>query len=356
MADPYFEIDSTSISTSATSLKVDHIAEKTAAHGVALDDGGILAKDTTISADHITEISGGHGVDIDGITLKDNLSTSGITPIDGWIVAGTFTYASAVTITVASGAASIYKKGDKIKLVQARSQAYTNDPAAGSNIELNMTDTSGFNVGNKVLVSSSAGSEVARVTVVHTNTHITVDTLALNHTTTNPLVYIGTTTAGTKYFYITAVADTTLTINGGADYTLENAAITSPYYSHIENPIGLPGWFNVAVTWNVASYDNGSGGQPTTSEFRFRITGNMVTAHYRGNGTKAGAGIYLQSTSTGLPTMVNSTSFTSSGVVFSLDAIYQTGSWIDNASAFFPASIADNQVITHFTFTINYEI
>lgn len=167
---------------------------------------------------------------------------------DGWESANSFLYASSSTITVASGALSIYSIGDKIKLTQARSQAYTNDPAAGSNIELNMTDTSGFNVGNKVLVSSSAGQEIATITVVHVNTHITVDTLALNHTTVSPMVYIGTTTVGTKYFYISAVADTVITITGGADYTLENAAISSPYYSHAGSPIGFPGGFGYFPT------------------------------------------------------------------------------------------------------------
>jgi hypothetical protein len=66
------------------------------------------------------------------------------------------------------------------------SRKFTNDPAAGSNIELAMPLTSGFVVGNQVLVSSSAGSEYATITVVHTDTHITVNTLALNHTTTTP--------------------------------------------------------------------------------------------------------------------------------------------------------------------------
>src|SRR4030042_1972409 len=70
------------------------------------------------------------------------------------------------------------------------SNAYTNDPAAGSNIELNMTDTSGFAVGMLVQVSSSAGVETATITVVDTNVHITVNTLALNHTTTNPIVRV----------------------------------------------------------------------------------------------------------------------------------------------------------------------
>jgi hypothetical protein len=45
-------------------------------------------------------------------------------PNNGWTPAGTFTYASAVTITVASGAALIYTVGDKIKLTDAAATKY----------------------------------------------------------------------------------------------------------------------------------------------------------------------------------------------------------------------------------------
>ena len=75
-----------------------------------------------------------------------------------------------------------------VDAVSYLSRLYTNDPASGDNIELDMADTSIFTVSDTVIVSSSAGSEQALITVVHTDTHITVDTLALNHTTTNPLV------------------------------------------------------------------------------------------------------------------------------------------------------------------------
>ena len=48
----------------------------------------------------------------------------------------------------------------------------------------------------------------------------------------------------TKYFIITKVAysapDTTITIFGGTDYVLANAAITSPYYSREKAPYGFP--------------------------------------------------------------------------------------------------------------------
>jgi hypothetical protein len=43
-----------------------------------------------------------------------------------------------------------------------------------------------------------------------------------------------------KYFIITAVADTTLTVYGGTDYTLANATITAPFYSMVRSPQGFP--------------------------------------------------------------------------------------------------------------------
>lgn len=48
MSDPYFEIDGTSISTSATSLKIDTIAEKTSTAGVTIDS--LLIKDGKAAA------------------------------------------------------------------------------------------------------------------------------------------------------------------------------------------------------------------------------------------------------------------------------------------------------------------
>lgn len=43
-----------------------------------------------------------------------------------------------------------------------------------------------------------------------------------------------------KYFIITAVADTVLTVYGGTDYTLANAAISSIYVSLMKAPLGFP--------------------------------------------------------------------------------------------------------------------
>lgn len=47
-------------------------------------------------------------------------------------------------------------------------------------------------------------------------------------------------TGGTKYFIVTKVAATALTIYGGTDYTLNNETISSPYYSIQKAPFGFP--------------------------------------------------------------------------------------------------------------------
>ncbi len=54
-----------------------------------------------------------------------------------------------------------------------------------------------------------------------------------------------------KYFYITAVSygapNTTITVAAGTDYSLANAAITSPFYSNADQPFGFPTVFNTSV-------------------------------------------------------------------------------------------------------------
>lgn len=60
----------------------------------------------------------------------------------------------------------------------------------------------------------------------------------------SPGMRIKLTQTTVKYFIITAVSygapNTTVTIYGGTDYTLANAAITLPYYSAAKAPFGFP--------------------------------------------------------------------------------------------------------------------
>lgn len=167
-------------------------------------------------------------------------------------------------------------------------RAYTNDPAAGNNIELNMASTAGFAVGDLVEVSSSAGRENATVTVVHVDTHLTVNTLALNHTTTSPMVKqviqntfivdtsvdlsasigvghkIKITDTTVKYFFVHAIATTRLTLYGGTDYSIvKTTALASPYYSMVKAPFEFP-LDPIKWTWEVA--DTGSRSQASPAQ------------------------------------------------------------------------------------------
>lgn len=77
-----------------------------------------------------------------------------------------------------------------------------------------------------------------------------------------------------KYFYVISTAfstDTTVTITGGSDYSLANAAITSPYYSYQSCPQGFPQWLNYTETWT------GFSSAPSGGVCRFKISGRLAT-------------------------------------------------------------------------------
>lgn len=155
------------------------------------------------------------------------------------------------------------------------SRAYTNDPAAGSNVALNMADTSGFSKGDVVLVSSDAGVELTVLTAISTNVSITALYLALNHTTVNRLVRLikpnavvsvnadmtGKISVGTrikltqdgitKYFLVHAVGNysggnTLITLYTGPNIDnnynnyLSSNPITNVYYSQRKAPTDFP--------------------------------------------------------------------------------------------------------------------
>jgi hypothetical protein len=208
------------------------------------------------------------------------------TKTTGWTdVSDTWTYVSANTITVPSGAASIYQIGDRIRFKQG---------------------------------------------------------------------------GGYKYFVLIAVADTTLTILVNTDYTVANAAITDIYFSHQSNPIGYPGWFALAApTFDVATYDNAGGAQPTTSQHRASIDGRTFKAHYRGSGTKAGTSNNIQfSRSCYSVIPANFTDQTTIGHCYQesgnqMATINTVGV---NNYIIFSVNVADNAAIGNLSWFINYEI
>ncbi|HSW90179.1 MAG TPA: hypothetical protein VLH19_04890 [Patescibacteria group bacterium] len=51
---------------------------------------------------------------------------------------------------------------------------------------------------------------------------------------------ISQSTGGTKYFIVVAITNSTITIYGGTDYTLNNETISSPVFSSAKAPLGFP--------------------------------------------------------------------------------------------------------------------
>lgn len=87
----------------------------------------------------------------------------------------------------------------------------------------------------------------------------------------------------TKYFVVSADptydgTKTTVTISGGTDYTLANAAIAGNFHSYVTNPQGFPGWFN---------FDGGVTGFSSTTSlvFRFTLAGRTCFIYALAQGT-----------------------------------------------------------------------
>jgi len=85
-------------------------------------------------------------------------------------------------------------------------------------------------------------------------------------------VKIKLTQTTAKYFYVVSSSygapNTTVTVTGGSDYTLANAAITNPYYSRAATPSGFPQWFGYTPTYSGFSAN-------PTSVARFCIVGRV---------------------------------------------------------------------------------
>ena len=93
-----------------------------------------------------------------------------------------------------------------------------------------------------------------------------------------------------KYFYVIGTSysapNTTITITGGSDYSLANAAITDNYYSYVSSPQGFPDWFNYTPTLGATGSMTFT--STTIQLARFKIIGSMVTAAVAAIGTTGG--------------------------------------------------------------------
>lgn len=83
---------------------------------------------------------------------------------------------------------------------------------------------------------------------------------------------------GYKYFYVVSVTysspNSTITLTGGSDHSLANAAITENGYSKAETPQGFPGSFNYVTTIGAVAPMNIVSATGTSATFR--MTGKTV--------------------------------------------------------------------------------
>lgn len=119
-----------------------------------------------------------------------------------------------------------------------------------------------------------------------------------------------------KYFYIVGVADTVLTITGGSDYTLANAAISAISYTNTPGTaIGFPVWFTYPCTITFTAGTSPSGA--VTEKSIFSMNGTAVTVNVtRASYASAGATV----TQASVPLPVNADQFqTGVGYIQSAD-------------------------------------
>ena len=98
-----------------------------------------------------------------------------------------------------------------------------------------------------------------------------------------------------KYFYVMGITygapNTTITIYAGNDYTLANAAVTSPYYSKYTTPNGFPSRFNITSTITGFSSTN-------DNICSFTLNGKMIFVNYEINGTSNATSFFITLPST----------------------------------------------------------
>lgn len=147
------------------------------------------------------------------------------------------------------------------------------------------------------------------------------------------------TNSGTKYFYITAVSSTVLTLNGGSDYSLANAAITLPFFSKEVSPTGFPDRFAFTPTW-TSSGSAPSIGNGTFTGY-FSMVGKKVYLRFKfvgGSTTTWGTGSYfINLPVAGYSGIAANDGFTLNGYAEDLSTVAYTvlGTRMENTSRFY---------------------
>ena len=134
----------------------------------------------------------------------------------------------------------------------------------------------------------------------------------------------------TKYFYVTAVSSTVLTLNAGSDYTVANAAISNIYYSKAASPLSFPQWFNFTPTLTNVTTGNG------TLAARFCMNGKTVRA--RGVFTMGSTSSIAGAIAIALPITANTTAMQASAMIIGQGVAVDTGTFAYPLDAVYSSS------------------
>lgn len=139
--------------------------------------------------------------------------------------------------------------------------------------------------------------------------------------------WIDSGSASYKYAYIAGypLPSGKTKIQAGSDYSISSNP-TEAWYSRADIPQGFPDWFNF-----TANYGTGGGAgpmtftSPTTSSFRFRVSGRQCFMRIYFRGTTGGTADYF--IDVGLPFAVPNTNNDQWGYCYIEDGGYYQGYW-----------------------------
>ena len=208
----------------------------------------------------------------------------------GWINAyETWTYVSATSFTISGNLTTQYQAGDKLKLTQTTVKYFDiADLNYNGGTGLTTVTINGhglFTLANAAITDNFYSKEASPEGFPGWNDgwipFRTVLTYASATTFTIPGDYSSIFQRGdkikfdqttTKYFYVVSASysapNTTLTVTGGSDYSVANAAISNAFWSHSAAPYSFPDSFNYSPTFT------GFSSNPSNTVSRFSIIGN----------------------------------------------------------------------------------
>ncbi len=221
---------------------------------------------------------------------------------DGWINAfETWTYVSATTFTISGDVTTEYLRGDKLKLTQTTIKYFEIADisySGGSGLTTITVNGHGVYTLANAAITNNFYSKKASPQGWFFNSGWTAFQTILTYASATSFTIVGDYSGilqkgdkikfdqtTTKYFYVLSAVysspNTTITVTGGSDYSVANAAIASAYWSHVENPFGFPDLFNYDAT------PTGFSALPTGIVGRFSIQGNKCYVEHweTGNGT-----------------------------------------------------------------------